>query len=100
MKNGRGALNKNGLKEYEENIIDEKTKPEQIAIIGNQYFKHKVEKFYKLMKSQLALQCPKVKMYLHTKAYIELDYQRPLLVLWIPKMLTLLGLMKVVFNLH
>ena len=39
MKNGRGALNKNGPKEYEENIIDEKTKPEQIAIIGNQYFK-------------------------------------------------------------
>ena len=41
MKNGRSALNKNGLKEYEENIIDEKTKPEQIAIIGNQYFKLK-----------------------------------------------------------
>ena len=52
------------------------------------------------MKSQLALQCPNVKMYLHTKAYIELDYQRPLLVLWIPKMLTLLELMKVLFNPH
>ena len=47
-------------------------------------------KFYRLMNSQLALQCPKAKMYLNTKAYIELDYQRPLLVLWIPKMLTLL----------
>ena len=44
MKNGRGALNKNGLKEYEENIIDEKTKPEQIAIIGNQYFKLEKQK--------------------------------------------------------
>jgi hypothetical protein len=34
-------------------------------------------------------------MYLPTKAYYELDYQRPLLVLSIPKMLTLLGLMKI-----
>ena len=42
----------------------------------------------------------KAKMYLPTKASNELGYQRPLLVLWIPKMLTLLGLMKVVFNLH
>ena len=50
------------------------------------------------MKSQLALQCPKAKMYLNTKAYIELDYQRPLLVLWIPKMLTQLGLMKVAIH--
>ena len=33
-------------------------------------------KFYKLMKSQLALQCPKAKMYLPTKAYSELDYHK------------------------
>ena len=39
MKNGRGALNKNGPKVIETNIIDEKIKPEQTAIIGNQYFK-------------------------------------------------------------
>ena len=39
MKNGRGPLNRNGPKENETNIIDEKTKLEQIAIFGNQYFK-------------------------------------------------------------
>ena len=49
----------------------------------------------RLMKSQLASQCP---MYLPTKTYYELVYQRPLLLLWIPKMLTLLGLMKVAIH--
>ena len=100
MKNGRGPLNRNGPKENKANIIDEKLNLNKLQSLDIGYFKHKVEKFYKLTKSQLALQCPNIKMYLHTKAYIELDYQRPLFLLWIPKMLTLLGLMKVVFDLH
>ena len=77
MKNGTDALNRNVPKENETNIIDEKTNLNKLQSleINTSNLKSR-NKFYRLMNSQLALQCPKAKMYLPTKAYSELDYHK------------------------
>ena len=88
MKNGRDALKMTEIdlkKTKEIWLMNEKTRHFCTFWIKKKLYKlqwleintpnlKNRNKFYRLMKSQVALQCPKANMHLPTKAYKELEY--------------------------